>query len=250
MTGLFPVQAGDKAPMTSSPIGKLASLVRELGPVGALCYTISLVLAKTGGLASLHRYYFVAQPVADRAFLPPRRGKSIEVRFIDPEDPALLTLPLDRKVLAYRAGQGAVCLGAFKDGEIIGCLWLCLSSYMEDEVRCRYDPLPRGQASWDFDVYLKPEQRSGFGFARLWDEANAFLRQNGVRWSWSRISAFNTASLASHSRLGARILARATFLRLGPWQIMVGSAPPYFHISFSRTGFPVIRLSNDMVNRH
>lgn len=236
--------------MTSSPVRKLAGLVQELGLVGALCYATSLLLARTGGHASLHRYYFVAQPVADEAFLPPQRGKSIEVRFVEPEDPTLLSLPLDQKVLAYRAGQGAVCLGAFKDGEIIGCLWLCLSPYSEDEVRCRYAPQPPDQASWDFDVYLRPEQRSGFGFARLWDQANAFLRQRGVRASWSRISAFNTASLASHSRLGARILARATFLRLGPCQIMIASVTPYFHFSFRSADLPVIQLPNDLIDRH
>src|SRR3546814_8400271 len=100
--------------------------------------------------------------------------------------------------LAYRAAQGAVCLGAFKNDAIIGCLWLCLSSYVEDEVRCRYQPAPAGEASWDFDVYVVPAQRSGPAFGRLRDEANAFLRQQGVACSWSRISAFNPASLASH----------------------------------------------------
>lgn len=236
--------------MTASPVSKVAHLVRELGPAGTLSYVVSYLLAKTGGLASLHRYYFVAQPVADEALLPPRRGQSIEIRFVEPEDPVLLTLPLDKTVLSYRAGQGAVCLCAFKQGKIIGCLWLCLSPYAEDEVRCRYAPQPAGEASWDFDVYLRPEHRSGFGFARLWDQANDFLRQRGVRVSWSRISAFNTASLASHARLGARVLARATFLRLGPCQIMTGSVPPFFHISFRPSDFPVIQLSNDMIDRH
>src|SRR3546814_1442215 len=36
--------------------------------------------------------------------------------------------------------------GAFKNDAIIGCLWLCLSSYVEDEVRCRYQPAPAGEA--------------------------------------------------------------------------------------------------------
>lgn len=230
--------------MAASLFGKLRNLLRELGLVGAICYVVYRIGARSGGLMSLHRYLFVAQPVAPAPLLPPRRGRTIDVRRIEPGDPALLSLPLDRAVLAYRAGQGALCFGAFKEGEIIGCLWLCLGPYEEDEVRCRYHPLPVGEASWDFDVYLKPEYRNGLGFARLWDEANAFLRQRGVACSWSRISAFNTGSLAAHARLGARVVARATFFRLGPGQLMVASVPPYLHLSLARAQMAAIRLLN------
>lgn len=192
---------------------------------------------------SLHRYLFVAQPVPEQAVLPPRRGRSITVRRVDAEDPVLLSLPLDRAVLSYRAGQEAICFGAFKNDEIIGCLWLCLSSYEEDEVRCRYLPLPPRKASWDFDVYVKPEHRSGLGFARLWDEAHAFLRDRGVVCSWSRISAFNPGSLSSHARLGAEVVGRATFFRFGSCQLMVASMPPYRHLSLRRKDVPSISLS-------
>jgi hypothetical protein len=225
-------------------MNKLAKLLRELGFVGTLCYAVQRLGARSGGLLALHRYLFVAQPVAELPLLPARRGRSIAVRQLDPQDPLLLHLPLDRQVLAYRAGQGAVCFGAFKEEAIIGCLWLCLSGYDEDEVRCRYLPRPEGRASWDFDVYLLPEHRSGLGFARLWDEANAFLRQRGVAYSWSRISAFNTASLASHARLGAEIAGRATFLRLGPCQVMWANLPPYRHLSWRAGDRPSIILSN------
>lgn len=225
-------------------IVKLKNLVGELGPVGTLCYVGYRLCAKSGGLASLHRYLFVAQPIPDQALLPPRRGRSIAIRQVDAKDPVLLSLPLDQKVLAYRAGQGAICFGAFKEGEIIGCLWLCLASYEEDEVRCRYHPAPPDKTSWDFDVYLQPEHRSGLGFARLWDEANDFLRRRGVEFSWSRISAFNPTSIASHARLGAKVVGNATFLRLGPCQLMIASVPPYIHFSPRKTDVPSIRLCN------
>lgn len=162
---------------------------------------------------------------------------------LDPRDPLLLSLPLQDHVLRYRAGQGAICFGAFKQEEIIGCLWLCLTPYEEDEVRCRYHPEPPGRASWDFDVFLRPDHRSGLGFARLWDVANSFLREQGVSVSWSRISAFNPASIASHARLGARVMGRGTFLRLGPCQIMLASVAPYFHLSLRRSDMPDLRLS-------
>lgn len=218
--------------------------MRELGLSGTLCYALQRAGAKSGGLLAVHRYHLVAQPVAAAPLLPARRGRSIAVRRLDPCDPALLALPLDESVLAYRAAQGALCFGAFKQDEIIGCLWLCLSGYDEDEVRCRYQPAPAGKASWDFDVYLAPAHRSGLGFARLWDEANAFLRQRGVAFSWSRISAFNPASLTSHARLGARVAGQATFLRLGPCQLMIASLPPRWHLSFRKNSRPSLSLRN------
>jgi hypothetical protein len=225
-------------------VGKLGGLFRELGAVGAMCYLVSRLGARSRGVISLHRYLFVAQPVPPRPLLPSRRGRSIAVRQLDPQDPVLLGLPLDWKVLAYRAGQGAICFGAFKDEAIIGCLWLCLSAYEEDEVRCRYQPMPQGRSSWDFDVFLHPQHRSGLGFARLWDDANAFLRERGVECSWSRISAFNPGSLASHARLGARVAGRATFFRIGSCQIMTTSLPPYLHVSFTPSSRPTIELYN------
>src|SRR3546814_8281998 len=102
------------------------------------------------------RYHLVAQPVAAKPLLPAGRGRSIAVRRLDPRDPLLLALPLEETVLAYRAAQGALCFGAFKQDEIIGCLWLCLSGYEEDEVRSCYRLAPAGTASWAFDVYLAP----------------------------------------------------------------------------------------------
>jgi len=225
-------------------IAKLKNLVRELGLAGTLCYVVYRLCAKTGGLASLNCYLFVAQPVPDNSLLPPGRGRSIVVRLVDAGDPVLLSLPLDEKVLSYRARQRAICLGAFKKEEIIGCLWLCLSGYEEDEVRCRYDPEPPGQSAWDFDIYIKPEHRIGPGFARLWDEANGLLRRRGVACSWSRISAFNPGSLASHGRLGAKIMAKAAFFRLGPCQLMVASIAPYLHLSLRRRDMPSIRIVN------
>jgi hypothetical protein len=222
---------------------KLKKLLQELGLVGTLCYVFYRLCAMSGGRASLYRYLFVAQPIPRVPLMPARRGRSIAIRQVPPTDPVLLSLPLDEKVLSYRAGQGAICFGAFKEGKIIGCLWLCLSSYEEDEVRCRYSLEPATASSWDFDVYLKPEYRSGLGFARLWDEANDFLRCRGVTFSWSRISAFNLGSMASHARLGAKVVGSATFLRAGICQLMIASLPPYIHVSWRRENVPSIRLS-------
>jgi hypothetical protein len=218
---------------------KLWSVFDEFGAKGLLYL---LTRALDGTPCGVHAYHLVAQPVPDRALLPPGRGKTIVVRPLGRGDPALAGLPLSAGVLDYRFGQGALCLGAFKGDTVIGCLWLCLGPYLEDEVRCRFVPLPAGAASWDFDVYLLPEHRVGFGFARLWDEANSLLRQRGVAWSISRISVLNVKSLAAHDKLGIRTLATAVFLRLGTLQAMFASMPPYLHLSGSATSAPILNL--------
>jgi hypothetical protein len=218
---------------------KLRSVFDEFGAKGPLYL---LTRALEGTPFGLHAYHLVAQPVPDRPLLPASRGRTIEVRSMARGDPAFAGLPLTPEVIDYRFAQNAICLGAFKGGAVIGCLWLCLGPYLEDEVRCRFVPLPAGAVSWDFDVYLLPEHRVGFGFARLWDEANSLLRQRGVAWSISRISVLNVKSLAAHDKLGIRTLATAVFLRIGRLQAMLASMPPYVHVSTSASSAPTLNL--------
>jgi len=219
-----------------SYFGKLASAVHEFGLGNACIYFADRVLAQVGG--GVYRYQFVAQPVPTRPMLPAGRGQSVAVRLVSGDDPALLQLPLDRKVLAFRKSQGCICFGAFDEGKIIGCLWLSLGPYVEDEVRCRFVPSPAGKCAWDFDVYLSPEHRLGFGFARLWDEANGFLRRHGMIWSMSRISALNRSSLAAHARLGAKPIGTAIFVRLGRGQLAIASKFPWINLSFGTASVP------------
>jgi hypothetical protein len=215
---------------------KLRTVFDEFGAKAPL-YLLSRVCEGTP--FGLYAYRLVAQPIAPKPLLPPARGRSIEIRLMERGDPALAGLPLTPAVLDYRFGQGAVCFGAFKGGAIIGCLWLCLGPYLEDEVRCRF--VPR-DASWDFDVYLHPEHRVGFGFARLWDEANAYLRARGLAWSISRISVLNTKSLAAHDKLGIRTLGTATFAKLGALQVMLATLAPFIHLSLSPSSAPTLVL--------
>lgn len=218
---------------TAGLFGRLRATVAELGGPNALLYWISRALARAGGAVRLHRYVFVLQPVPDGPLLKPHRGRTITIEPLTRDDPRLFELPLTRDVMDYRFDQGAACLAAMKDGRVIGCLWLCLGPYDEDEVRCRYVRQPEGVASWDFDVYVHPDHRAGFAFGRLWDAANALLRERGVRYSASRISAFNSASLRSHAALGARPVGRATFLRIGSrLQVMVSDLTPRLNVSW------------------
>ncbi len=221
---------------------KLLDSLREFGAVNGALYLVARAFDRLGGAVRLYRYIIVAQPVPRGALLGPRRGQSIAVRQVGPGDSAMAAMPLDARALDFRFGQDAVCFGAFQADEMVGCIWLCLGPYLEDEVRCRFRPEPAGKVSWDFDIYIRPDFRTGLVFARLWDTANAFLRDRGVTWSFSRISAFKPRSLASHSRLGARPLGSATFLCAGQWQFLVSRFRPYLSLSLGPRSVPEIFL--------
>ena len=217
---------------------KLRGLVRELGVREASLYLGNRALRLIGG--SIYSYELVAQPVVPGRALAARRGKDISIRRINYGDPDLSRMPLTPDVIAYRAKQGALCLGAFKRDQLIGCAWLTLGPYREDEVDCVFIP-ERG--AWDFGVYLLPEHRMGVAFAKLWDGANDFLHQRGICWTMSRIATLNRRSLTSHSGLGARSIGRALFIRLGCAQLAMSSIKPHFRFSLGSLGMPSYRLA-------
>ena len=217
--------------------------LRAFGPFGAFLYFCKRALERmTSGRARLHVYYLVAQPVAGEPRLPARRGRSIEVAEVGLQE--ALELPIDRprRIIEQRFDQGARCLVARSGGRFVGCLWFKIGPYEEDEVRCLFVPQPSGRAAWDFDVYVDPSARLGFGFARLWDEANAILSRAGVEWSISRISAMNPGSLSAHRQLHARRVGTAIFVGLGPAQIMIASVKPYFHATVRPDLRPVLEI--------
>ncbi|GAA0596834.1 hypothetical protein [Caenispirillum bisanense] len=213
---------------------RLWATVEELGGGTAVLYWLHRAFLRLRLPLSLKRYLFVLQPVPAAPLLKPHRGRAIVVRPVAAGEPCLLDLPLTQAVLDFRFGQGAICFGAFIDDRIVGCLWLVLGPYDEDDVRCRFVRRPAALASWDFDVWVHPDHRSGFTFGRLWDTANAFLRERGVAWSASRISAFNVASLRSHAALGARVVGSATYLSAGRLQLMLSGFRPFLDLSLRR----------------
>lgn len=218
--------------------------VEQLGWLDGCGYLLARLLSVlSSGRIGLHKYYFVAQPVALTPWLSPRRGTAIAVKEIVPTDPLIAAFPRPRAVIAARFEQAAICLAATKADEFIGFLWLTLGPYQEDEVRCRYLPLPLDAAAWDFDVYLEPRHRTGIAFLKLWDAANQFLTARQVRWSLSRISAFNSNSMNAHGKMGARRLGSATFLALGSWQLSCATLAPYVSISMRADRFPIFALT-------
>jgi len=221
---------------------KIKSLIAEFGTASTILYCTDLLLAKYLKVGGLYSYRIVAQPVLSQPWLAGVRGQSIVIRTVGRDESVLKEMPLSDDVLKFRFQQEAICIGAFKDSCMIGCLWICLGPYREDEVRCCFIPMPPDRCSWDFGVYLVPQYRNGLAFARLWDGANTLLRSKHINWSFSRISTLNPRSLASHHRMGARQVGRAFYLRLGKWQLMMASLRPFVHLSIGMDQVPQIRI--------
>lgn len=226
-----------------SGISAIRRHIRALGWLDGTLLLLKRGLRRlTGGRAGLIKYRLVAQPVPEQPWLPSGRGRRIEVRASGPEDPALARFPRPAEVFRFRFEQGAHCFVAYRDAEPIGFIWFTVGDYEEDEVRCLFRPRPEGRAAWDFDVYVAPEHRIGPAFLRLWDTANAYLRERGVRWSLSRIDAFNPGSVGAHRRLGAASVGWLVFLTAGPLRLMLGSVRPWCHLGLSRAHRPVVTL--------
>ena len=135
-----------------------------------------------------------------------------------------------------------MCFVAENAGNLVGFIWVRLDRYDEDEVRCAYLLDPAGGMAWDFDAYVAPEFRMSRAFVQLWESANEFLRRHRYRWTASRISAFNPASLASHRRFGALHLHTAVFLVFGPVQLTLLSLRPFVHIGATQDSRPVVTI--------
>ena len=117
-----------------------------------------------------------------------------------------------------------------------------MDRYDEDEVRCEDVLVPHGEVAWDFDAHVAPEFRMSRVFVQLWEAANEYLRLQGYRWTASRISAFNPASLASHKRFGAEHCHTALFLVVGPFQLTLLSLAPFVHVSARQASRPALVL--------
>ena len=227
-------------------LGKAGALRGELGVANAVLYVLSRALqAGSMGRCRLYKYYLVAQPVAAKSLLPPSRGINIEIRQLNEMESIAASFPRNLEVTRHRFENGASCFLATKKGQFAGFLWLQSGEFLEDEVRASYETLPTASTVWDFDVFVDPSLRFGMTFPRLWDEANSVMRERGINWSCSRISAFNAGSRAAHARLGTEILASASFLCVGNLQLTMATVSPYLHFSIHSNKFPKFYLDTN-----
>lgn len=206
---------------------RLSGLAHELGAGTAFLYLCDRLLRRIHPACRLYYYRFLAQPIASEPRLPSARGKAFSFRLLTGVDPLLDSLDRPMTVMRDRFAQGAHCLLATKQESLAGCIWFVHGVYAEDEVRVDY-LLPRsGDCVWDFDVYVAEAHRLGYLFARQWDAFDALLRPQGIRYTLSRINAFNQRSVASHRSLGAHDCGRALFICLGSLQAVVSDRRPY-----------------------
>ena len=227
-------------------IASFKATLRNLGWRHGLIYLLVQVLLRASrGWLRIIKYRLLVQPIRDGIGIPEHRGRGIEIREIEPEDKLLERMQHPAETIAARFRQGARCLVALKQGELVGFLWWTEGAYQEDEVRCRFVPEPQGRSVWDFDVFVFPEHRFSPVFSRLWQVASKLLFAHGIRVSCSRISAFNSGSFEAHRRLGARVVGTRWYLCIGSMQASFAVQSPRFHVSFSPESFPVVRVGSD-----
>jgi hypothetical protein len=223
-------------------VAKLRANAAAMGRGNAFLYALSRVLDTLfANRVRIVKYYFVAQPVAASA--EPVRSRSFSFAWAPPDSPLFSQVERPASIIAARFAQGARCLAATIDGaQLAAFLWFVVGPYDEDEVRARFVPVPEGRTAWDFDVTIMPRYRMGRLFGYLWRLACNELAAHGVAQSVSRISAFNPVSLASHRRLGARVIGQALFLCIGRCELMRSSASPRWHLSWRDDQRPTLRI--------
>lgn len=223
---------------------KLRRPLATLGIGNGLLYQASRALARaSAGSVRLLRYRIVAQPIGNAALGALRADSQTLVRPCTIDSPLVAAFPRPPQVIAKRYADGAECFTAVVRDAFAGFIWFQRVAYDEDEVRCRYVLADPQHSVWDFDVHVEPPYRLGRTLARLWQAVDAHLAAQGVLWSFSRISAFNAASIAAHARLGTVDCGSATFLCIGPLQISLLSMRPFVHLSLSNRQRPSMRLS-------
>lgn len=224
---------------------KLRTLTARMGWRRASLYLLRRIINWVPG-CRLYLYHLIAQPV----YVFPQSTKSAsvyQIRQISCEEYDYIWFPRPAQIIKARYDQGCVCLVAFKQEIAVGCIWLCPGPYLEDEVRCYFMPVPASETAWDFDVYISPPFRLGRLFALLWQAANTWLEARGIRWTISRIDELNLDSLRAHQRLGAQPIGNATFLLMGPMQIMFSSLAPYLHLSWSSAQIPRLAIQAPVI---
>ena len=224
---------------------RLCGPFKEYGPGAGALYAIDRVMQALSPHLRLFVYELMVQPVSDQPLLPARLSKSLEVREIRRGDPDVVLMPARPEIKQSRFDQGARCLGAYRNGQLVGYMWFCPERYEEDEVRCTYLLSPAARSVFDFDLYIYPEHRMGLAFIGIWNGANEHLRRRGVDFTFSRVTRFNLASRRAHAHLGAKRIGMAVFLRAWTLEMMLATVRPFLWISW-RAGKRVgLRLAPD-----
>jgi hypothetical protein len=226
--------------LANSSIGaafrRLISPFRQFGLFAGLLYAIDRTVVQFSPSIRLRYYEIMCQPIANKSLLPGCVANELEIREIKRGDPEVDLMPARPEIKESRFEQGAVCLGAFRRDRLVGYIWFCRRRYEEDEVRCTFMPIPEREAVFDFDLYIFPPYRLGRAFAGIWQGANEYLWQHGIRHTFSRVTRYNLSSRRAHKHLGAKVIGRSVFLLAGSLQLMLATIFPYAHLSMKKSG--------------
>jgi hypothetical protein len=228
---------------------RYVSPFRVFGLFAGLVYAIDRALARLSPAFRLHFYDLMVQPIPERTLPGSHPSRTLEIREIERGDPAVALMPARPEINEARFAQNAICLGAYRHGELIGYIWFCFRAYEEDEVRCTYALSPESEAVFDFDLYIYPEHRMGRAFVQIWDESGKFLRSRGIRYTYSRITRFNVESRSAHRHLGSTRVARMMVLRAGSMELLAATVFPYLHLSMRKSARARLTLRPDALLR-
>jgi hypothetical protein len=214
-----------------------------------LIYVIDRLFQRLLPSTRLYFYELMVQPILERPLLTAGLSKPFEFKEIVRGQPEIAAMPARENIKDSRFRQGARCLGVYKRDQLVGYLWFRFGSYEEDEVRCDYELVPHDRSVFDFDLFIFPEHRMGLAFVATWHGANAFLRDHGVQYTFSRLTRFNLPSRRAHSHIGWKRVGSAIFFQAGRLEVMVSTLRPFLHLSFSRWKRVRLRLSADTVRQ-
>ncbi len=216
---------------------RLASPFKEFGLLAGALYMLDRLLRTISPNLGLQVYEFMVQPIAGQGhkpLLPPNLARNLSFVEIGRGHPDLAKMPAREDIKLQRFEQGAHCLGAYKKGELIGYLWYCRQRYQEDLVRCTYELVDEERSIFDFDLYVLPQHRLGLAFLGIWHGVNETLGPMGARYTFSRLTRFNTASRRAHAHLGWRRVGSAVFVCAWRMELMFCSLAPYLSLTLSR----------------
>jgi hypothetical protein len=226
-------------------LAKIRGVFRQFGVAVGLLYAIDRFFQRLSSNLRLYAYEFMVQPIHTKPLVPARFTKSLEIREIKRGDPEVELMPARADIKQSRFDQNAVCLGAFQNGQFIAYMWFCFRMYEEDEVRCTYVVTPESQAVFDFDLYIFPEHRLSLAFIGLWNGANRYLAERGIRYTFSRLTRFNVGSRRAHDHLGWKRVGRAVFVQAWGIEVMMATVFPYLHLSLGTANRVRVKLRPD-----
>lgn len=203
---------------------------RRQHAIGTLSYGLAR-LASVLPQIHYHRYALLVIPASSM----PKMPTGYEVRTAKPSE-VEGQIDASSDTIAYRFSQGAVPLGAWHGGQLVGVIWLVEEAFDEDEVRVRWLPPPRH--AWDTGLWIAPERRLSRAFAALWAGCAHWLQSRGLVGTASRIADYNVPSLAPHLRMGGRVIGHAIIAGAGSTQFC-----PLGDKAFTRRERPTIDLA-------